>query len=133
MKKNYRKIYEEHFGKIPKDEDGRSYQIHHIDGNRENNDISNLKCVSIKEHYEIHYEQEDWGACYLIGRKMKMSVEELSDIVRKQQHDLISKGTHNFIGDSNPVYAAIAKGTHNWLKENNLHILRNCWRNPSCN
>lgn len=40
----YRKIYENHFGPIPKDKDGRSYEIHHIDGNRKNNEISNLKC-----------------------------------------------------------------------------------------
>jgi hypothetical protein len=30
---NYRKIYENHNGIIPKDSDGRTYEIHHIDGN----------------------------------------------------------------------------------------------------
>jgi hypothetical protein len=33
----YRKIYEQNFGPIPKDGDGRSYDVHHIDGNRNNN------------------------------------------------------------------------------------------------
>ena len=39
MKKEYhihRKIYQEKFGPIPKDEKGRSYEIHHIDGNHKN-------------------------------------------------------------------------------------------------
>jgi len=52
---NYRKIYEQYYGPIPRDEQGRSYEIHHIDGNHSNNDPTNLKCVSIQEHYDIHY------------------------------------------------------------------------------
>ena len=46
---NYRKIYEYHFGEIPK-----GYHIHHIDGNPLNNDISNLLCISAEEHKKIH-------------------------------------------------------------------------------
>ena len=34
----YRKIYEQHHGPIPIDESGRTYDIHHIDGNHFNND-----------------------------------------------------------------------------------------------
>ena len=115
MKINYRKIYEQHCGVIPKDKDGRSYQIHHIDGNRANNNISNLKCVSIQEHYDIHYSQGDWGACYLIGRKMKIPVNILSELVRQQQYDRIAAGTHNWLGKNNPVHEKIANGTHNFL------------------
>ena len=51
---NYRKIWIEHNGPIPIDENGRSYEIHHIDGNHSNNHIDNLKCVSIQEHYDMH-------------------------------------------------------------------------------
>lgn len=55
MTKNYRKIWEEHNGrKIP---DG--YHIHHIDGNRSNNNPSNLLCVSPEEHWQIHFERGD--------------------------------------------------------------------------
>ena len=43
--KVYRKIYEENFGPIPKEPNGRSYEIHHIDGNHSNNDPSNLIAV----------------------------------------------------------------------------------------
>ena len=54
---NYRKIWVTHYGKIPKDEQGRTFDIHHIDGNRKNNDINNLICVSMEDHYKIHLEQ----------------------------------------------------------------------------
>lgn len=46
---NYRKIYESHYGKIPK-----GYHIHHIDGDPFNNHITNLICLSPEEHAEIH-------------------------------------------------------------------------------
>lgn len=36
-------------GPIPK-----GYEIHHIDFNRENNDISNLACIPSKEHHDLH-------------------------------------------------------------------------------
>jgi hypothetical protein len=36
-KVNYRKIWEDHYSSIPKDENEISYHIHHIDGNPENN------------------------------------------------------------------------------------------------
>jgi hypothetical protein len=67
---NYRKIWENANGAIPKDELGRSYEIHHIDGNRENNDLNNLMCVSIEQHYQIHYEQGDYSSANLIAQKI---------------------------------------------------------------
>lgn len=70
---NYRKIWENANGPIPVDELGRSYEIHHIDGNRENNDLNNLICVSIEEHYQIHYEQGDYGSASLIAGKIGLS------------------------------------------------------------
>jgi hypothetical protein len=52
---NYRKIYERFHGiKIPK-----GMHIHHIDGNKNNNDISNLQMVTPEEHCRIHCEQGD--------------------------------------------------------------------------
>lgn len=76
----YRKIWINHYGEIPVDENGLTYEIHHIDGNRKNNDISNLIAVSLKEHYLIHYNQKDYYAAFMISRKMKLSDVELSEL-----------------------------------------------------
>ena len=48
--RKYRKLWEKmNNKKIP---DG--YHIHHLDGDKTNNDIKNLVCVSPKDHFEIH-------------------------------------------------------------------------------
>lgn len=116
---HYRKIYEQYHGSIPREADGRSYEIHHIDGNRENNDITNLVAITIQEHYDIHYAQKDWQACYLIRLRMKLTPEEnsklLSVLASKNAQKRIEDGTFHFLGDSNPVYKQIKDGTHHWL------------------
>ena len=79
---NYRKIWKDANGIIPKDELGRSYEIHHIDGNRKNNELSNLKCVSIQEHYNIHYQQKDFLAALIISSRMEISPKEKSELAK---------------------------------------------------
>ena len=71
---NYRRLWKEYHGTdIPKDEQGRSYEIHHVDGNRNNNSIENLICVSIEEHKKIHLEQgEVWVANLIADRLDKV-------------------------------------------------------------
>lgn len=101
MKTNYRKIWEKHYGKIPKDNDGRPYEIHHKDGNRNNNDINNLICISIKEHYNIHYKQGDYGACVMIGKRMNLPIDYISEIQ---------------IGIKRPGIGGVKKGTIPWNK-----------------
>lgn len=51
----YRKIYKTFYGQIPKDSNGRSYDIHHIDGDKTNNSILNLVALSIQDHYDVYY------------------------------------------------------------------------------
>lgn len=95
---NYRKLWKSHNGSIPIDSEGRPYEIHHIDGDRSNNDISNLVCVSIKEHYAIHSEQGDYMACLIMSKRMGMSYEEtlaLSKLALKKRDQT---------GDKNPMW-----------------------------
>lgn len=50
--RTYRKIWEKmNNKKIP-----IGYHIHHLDGDKTNNNVKNLVCVSPKEHFEIHRE-----------------------------------------------------------------------------
>jgi len=67
---NYRQIWQQANGPIPVDEQGRSYEIHHVDGNRKNNDLSNLVCITIEEHLRIHEKQGDEAACHAIRVRM---------------------------------------------------------------
>lgn len=119
--RKHRLVWESVNGPIPKDENNRSYEIHHIDGNHSNNDITNLKLVTIQEHYDLHYAQQDWNACRLIAIRMNLSPEEISELSRIAALEKIKNGTHHFVklnqrdradmrGDLNPMRnPAIAK------------------------
>lgn len=57
-------IMEQHIGrKLNKNE-----CVHHIDGNRSNNDISNLQLMTIGEHSRLHRNQEIKDGKELFGR-----------------------------------------------------------------
>ena len=71
-KQLHRLIYEDHHGPIPK-----GMQIHHIDGDTTNNDISNLEMVSISEHNQIH----KVGNKNCVGREMS---EETRQKIREK-------------------------------------------------
>lgn len=116
---NYRKLWESHHEMIiPKDEFGRTYDIHHVDGNRNNNSIENLIAVSIQEHYDIHYSQGDWGACAKIAIKMKMSPEIISSLSSMTQLKKVKDGSHHFLGGEiqrKNSKRHVDEGTHNFL------------------
>jgi hypothetical protein len=92
----YRKIYENHVGPIPKDATGRRYHIHHKDGNRKNNSIDNLVALSIQDHYDIHYQQGDYSSCWLLGKRMKNSFHEQSELMKKSALLRVKTNTHPF-------------------------------------
>lgn len=124
--KNYRAIYEQHYGPIPKDSQGRSYEIHHINNNHKDNRIENLKLVTIDEHYAIHKEQGDYVSAFMIAQRMKLDPKELSDIASKSvtmtNRKRIKDGTHNFLDKEaarERNLKRIAEGTHNLLTELN--------------
>lgn len=140
----YRKIYEQHFGPIPKEPNGRTYEIHHIDGNHTNNDPNNLKVVTIQEHYDIHYAQSDWGACFKMAKRMNISPDERTKLASMAAKKRLMNGTHNFqdksfhkqhssINQRNRVLSGkhnflgselqksrIDNGTHPFLKQNRI-------------
>lgn len=79
---HYRKVWENKFGKIPTDENGFKYEIHHIDGNRKNNSIENLQCITILEHLQIHINRGDWGSVALIGKRIGLGPKYMSEVQR---------------------------------------------------
>lgn len=98
---NYRKMWEDINGPIPRDEYGRTFEIHHKDGNRANNNLENLLCVSILEHLDIHYAQQDWGAVAAILLRLESkdhnTIKQAASIWSTDSNkQRLSTGTHNF-------------------------------------
>lgn len=120
---NYRSIYESHFGKIPCDHDGRSFEIHHKDGDYTNNSPENLIAVSIEEHFEIHLSQEDFNAARLIAMRMKKTKEEISHLARMGTLKQIEEGKNWFTSQECKDFhrkrnTELAKlGEHPWQDE----------------
>lgn len=116
----FRKIYEDHFGPIPKDNDGRSYDIHHLDGDHSNNHPSNLKAVTIQEHYDIHYAQGDYYACYLMAiQRMNKSPKEISKLSKAVQLDRVKNGSHPWqrrLDGTSQATDKVISGKHNFLR-----------------
>ena len=98
---NYRKIWEEfNDKKIPE-----GYEIHHMDGNHRNNDPQNLLCVSIQEHLDIHYHQQDWGAVQAI--LIRMNYQKDDYLVFDQK--IPNRGDRCATGTSNDLDSASTK------------------------
>jgi len=118
--KCYRKIYEHHSGLIPTDNDGRKYDIHHIDGNHKNDSPENLRAVTIQEHYDIHYAQGDWWACQAILMRMNKTPEEISRECSVMVKKRISAGLMPWLDSEYARERELKKvkgGTHSWQGE----------------
>lgn len=108
---NYRRIYQEYHrcSLLPE------VDIHHIDGNRANNDITNLIALNLEEHYTIHLEQGDLGAAQAI--LLRISNTELRNNLAKlaslHQKELLDKGLHNFQLMTKERRTEISKNTIN--------------------
>jgi hypothetical protein len=98
---NYRKIWESAYGPIPRDTEGFSYEIHHVDGDHSNNHVDNLKLVTIKEHLSIHLEQGDWFAAALIAKRIGLGPDYSSSLQR---------------GKKRPGVGGVKKGNVPWNK-----------------
>lgn len=124
---NYRKIWEESNGQIPVDGDGRSYEIHHINGNREDNRIENLRCVSIQEHFDIHLSQGDYGAAAAIAARMNMSLDEtaqLNSMAGKQAYQK-GLGFHGLSAEQKQINSSKGGQAHkgkSWYNDGSRNI-----------
>ncbi len=98
---NYRQLWIKTFGPIPKDKNGRSLEIHHIDGNHSNNIIENLQLVTIEEHYKLHELRGEYGACALIAKRMNLPPDHSSKIQ---------------LGKKRPGIGGVKKGSIPWNK-----------------
>lgn len=119
--KRYRKIYEGHYGPIPKDNNGRSFDVHHIDGNRNNNTPNNLIALSITDHFDLHKKQGDWAACLLFAERLKLTAEERSILASKSNIDRVNNKSHPFLGGEiqrTTNATRIENKTHNFLTDN---------------
>lgn len=112
---NYRRIWKKHFGEIPVDEKGHSYEIHHIDGNRKNNNIDNLVCISIQEHYDIHYKQGDFAAAFRIAQRMNLDPKTKSELMSKSNKKRLREGTHSF--QNKETRESMAQATRKLIQE----------------
>ena len=115
---NYRKIFINHHGPIPVEPDGRIYDIHHIDGNRSNNDPTNLKAVTLQEHFDIHYQQGDYRACNALAMRMALSPEMISYLATQAAKMRVAQGGHPFLRENfsrDVQLKRVAEGTHHMV------------------
>jgi hypothetical protein len=116
---NYRRIYEEEFGPIPVDDEGRTFDIHHIDGDRTNNSPENLVALSIGDHYQLHLSQGDFAAAHAILLRMRYSISEISRLASAGAKARILRGCHHFVGGDiqrRNVRQRVLEGTHHFLR-----------------
>lgn len=94
MSKDYRKVYERYYRASLLD----GIDIHHIDGNHNNNDPTNLQAVTLEEHYNIHKSQNDYYACVMISQRMKIKPEDWHRMAHENGRRSAIKNRNNGIG-----------------------------------
>jgi hypothetical protein len=96
---SYRKIYKNYHGSIPVDNTGRTFDIHHIDGDRNNNNIENLVAMSIEEHYNLHIQQNEYQAAAAIRMRWDKDIKEISKLNSIAAKNRVALGQHPWSGD----------------------------------
>ena len=148
---NYRKLWEQTHGPIPKDEFGRTYDIHHIDGNRKNNSIDNLICLSLEDHYKIHLKQfegtkseKEYASLVFLSNRLNKSTDVITGWTRsdetrekirqtlkgkKRPKEVIDKVSEKLKGHvwTDEQIESRKKGLKNFYKENDRES-RTEWR-----
>lgn len=96
--KSYRKLYKEHFNV----EFGKDYEIHHIDGNRENNNIENLLLLPRKLHQEYH--------------KAVYNLKNLTDFETDIPKNLCCGNMNGYIFDNLKSFMDISSECQKWVE-----------------
>lgn len=123
----WRKIWSDAYGAIPVDENGVTYEIHHVDGNKKNNNLSNLQCVSIQEHYDIHYRQGDWMACHMISERLSITLDARLELNAKISQNKIGVKGRTYTQPKQPCqHCNVDIGKSGLLKHE-----RSCKANPN--
>lgn len=117
--KKHRRIYEDHYNvRLP-----TNIEIHHIDGNHSNNDITNLMPVTIQEHFEIHQRQGDYAAAFRISQRMEISSEEKSRLASLAASKANAEGKCGFkLGHASKAGKIGGKKGGAYAKENRTGI-----------
>ena len=105
--KYYRRLWEKlNNKKIPS-----SYHIHHLDNNKNNNNIDNLICVSPEEHFEVHsknYEKNGDKRDYYSMMYLQKYLKEKKDFSKYKRPPISEKHRQAIIkantGRSHPNY-----------------------------
>lgn len=94
MSKNYRKVFERYHQccLLP------GVDIHHLDGNHNNNHPENLQAVTLQEHYNIHKSQNDHYACFMIASRMNIKPTDWIDMARINGRKSAIKNRDNGVG-----------------------------------
>lgn len=89
----HRRIYEAHNGAIPE-----GYHIHHLDGDKSNNEISNLVILQGREHEHLHWEaktekQVQWYRNNLIEKAQPAAIAWHKSDAGREWHKVHYKAT----------------------------------------
>jgi hypothetical protein len=126
---NYRKICQEYYGYT--DEQMKNMDVHHIDGNRLNNDPKNLLLISPEEHAKLHeHEFVKWartgskkGNEVFIKRLKEKGPTDKEKEHWKKSGERAKKGLHRK-PHSNETKITISEKKKKWYSdENNYHPL----------
>ena len=93
----HRVIYEDHFGEIPE-----NHVIHHIDGNRTNNGIGNLQCMSKGFHNWYHNYINPNSICGRCGEDNLFYGKKHSEKTRQIISEKVRENHADFNGEKNP-------------------------------
>ena len=82
MRKEANRVWRKHHGEKP-----YGYHLHHIDGNPDNNDISNLECLSPEDHAKKHG--------YISNLVMSETIRHLGDEWKRRHAEGIKRRSKN--------------------------------------